>query len=128
MQVYYQPVKYYHVSDPSYDTSEQLMSTASTQVTLNRLYPASKYTIYIRSINAVGAGSRSTPVTAVLPPAGQKWEKCISFSHTVYRCTFFFIAPDFVPTMIASTTSGVVLNLQKPSNINGELRYMPLCC
>lgn len=39
---------------------------------------------------------------------------------------FFSIAPDFVPTMTASTTSGVVLYLQKPSNINGELRYAVL--
>ena len=34
-----------------------------------------------------------------------------------------FTAPDTVPTMSVSLTQGVVLSLNKPSNINGELRY-----
>ena len=70
--MYYQPVKSYQVTDRSYDSSEQSIRTVSTQVTLSGLYPASTYTVYIRSVNAVGTGAASTPVTAVLPPAGQE--------------------------------------------------------
>ena len=70
--MYYQPDKYYQVTDPSYNSSEQSVRTVSTQVTLIGLYPASTYTVYIRSVNAVGTGAASTSVTAVLQPAGQE--------------------------------------------------------
>ena len=70
--MYYQPDKSYQVTDRSYDSSEQSISSMSTHITLSGLYPASTYTVYIRSVNAVGTGAASTSVTAVLPPAGQK--------------------------------------------------------
>ena len=70
-QVYYRPDKSYQVTDPSYNSSEQSVRTVSTQVTLSGLYPASTYTVYIRSVNAVGTGAASTSVTVVLSPAGQ---------------------------------------------------------
>ena len=73
--MYYQPDKSYQVTDRSYDSSEQSIKTVSTQVTLSGLYPGSTYTVKISSVNAVGTGAASTPVTAVLPPAGQEWER-----------------------------------------------------
>ena len=70
-QVYYQPMKTYEVSDQSYDSSEQSNSTIMSNITLSGLYPASTYTIYIRSVNAAGEGNSSIPVSVVLTPTGE---------------------------------------------------------
>ena len=89
-QVYYRPDKSYQVTDPSYNSSEQSVRTVSTQVTLSGLYPASTYTVYIRSVNAVSTGAASTPVTVVLPPAGQEWESEEGKSHSLCNVFYFF--------------------------------------
>ena len=69
-QVYYQPTKTYVVTDYLYNSSQQSTSTTMTHITLSGLYPASTYTVYIRSVNAAGGGNSSTSVSATLAPTG----------------------------------------------------------
>ena len=47
------------------------LCTIMSKITLSGLYPASTYTVYIRSVNAAGEGTSSTPVSAVLAPTGE---------------------------------------------------------
>ena len=64
-------MKSYEVNDQSYDNSQQIMHTSTTQFTLTGLYAASNYTIFVRAVNEIGAGTSSVFVTAQIPAKGE---------------------------------------------------------
>lgn len=55
------PSKSYPVTDPNFNSSEQILTVPSTvyTTTLTGLYPSSTYTISVTAINGAGESARS---------------------------------------------------------------------